>query len=278
MASNGEPIPHPTVDERVATGKAQRKRVPRSSHGQWAPPPDREPLAMLEAQATTRVEELVPIRYGRMAVSPFTFYRGAAKVMAADLASAPHSGLDVQLCGDAHLANFGGFASPDRSLVFDLNDFDETLPGPVRMGRQTAGRQLRRRRPRSRSGRKGRDQRSSPSRPRRTAKRWLPLRRCPTSTSGTPSSTPIRSSRSGVPKPSTKALKNLQRTVAKAESKDRLKALAKLTHEVDGELQFVSDPPLDRPGGRGLRRIWPRRRCKRQSTRRSAMYRRTLSG
>jgi len=120
-----------TVAERVAKGKQARAQVPRSWHGAYEPAPDRpDPVALLEAQARTRVPELVPIRYGRMLVSPFTFYRGAAKVMASDLASTPASGLNVQCCGDAHLSNFGVFASPERRLVFDINDFDETLPGP----------------------------------------------------------------------------------------------------------------------------------------------------
>ncbi len=125
------PVPHLSVAERVARGKAARKEVPRASHAKFEPPPTRaDPVALLERQAKTRVPELVPIRYGRMLVSPFTFYRGAALVMANDLASTPRSGLTVQCCGDAHLSNFGVFASPERALVFDVNDFDETLPGP----------------------------------------------------------------------------------------------------------------------------------------------------
>jgi uncharacterized protein (DUF2252 family) len=124
-------LPHLTVAERVARGKAARAEVPRSSHAAFEPPSDRaDPLELLERQARTRVPELVPIRYGRMLVSPFTFYRGAAKIMAHDLAATPRSGLNVQCCGDAHLSNFGVFASPERRLVFDINDFDETLPGP----------------------------------------------------------------------------------------------------------------------------------------------------
>ena len=124
-------VSHPTPAERAALGKAARAEVPRSSHAQFEPASDRpDPLDLLEAQAKTRVQELVPIRYGRMLVSPFTFYRGAAKIMAADLATTPNSGLQVQCCGDAHLSNFGLFASPERRLVFDINDFDETLPGP----------------------------------------------------------------------------------------------------------------------------------------------------
>lgn len=117
--------------ERARRGKSARKQVTRTSHGRWTAAPDRpDPLDVLERQAADRLVELLPIRYGRMADSPFAFLRGAAAVMAADLAAQPHTDLTVQLCGDAHLLNFGLFASPDRALLFDLNDFDETLPGP----------------------------------------------------------------------------------------------------------------------------------------------------
>ncbi len=117
--------------ESAERGRAARRDAPRSAHGDWAPAADRpDPLAVLQAQAASRVQELVPIRYGRMLVSPFTFYRGAAAVMAADLATTPRSGIVVQACGDAHISNFGGFAAPDRRVVFSPNDFDETLPGP----------------------------------------------------------------------------------------------------------------------------------------------------
>ena len=120
-----------TPDERAKLGKQARSDVPRSAHGDWEPAADRpDPVDVLEGQAKTRVPELVPLRYARMLVSPFTFYRGAAAIMAADLAATPTSGLWAQLCGDAHLSNFGGFAAPDRELVLDVNDFDETLPGP----------------------------------------------------------------------------------------------------------------------------------------------------
>jgi uncharacterized protein (DUF2252 family) len=131
-SSAGAPsVPHLTVAERIARGKQARAENPRSSHAQFEPAADRpDPIELLESQARTRVPELVPIRYGRMLVSPFTFYRGAAKLMANDLAATPRSGLKVQCCGDAHLSNFGVFASPERRLVFDINDFDETLPGP----------------------------------------------------------------------------------------------------------------------------------------------------
>jgi uncharacterized protein (DUF2252 family) len=124
-------VPHLTVAERVARGKAARAESPRSNHGRFEPASDRpDPLDLLEQQAKARVPDLVPIRYGRMLVSPFTFYRGAAKFMADDLERTPRSGITAQCCGDAHLSNFGLFASPERRLVFDLNDFDETLPGP----------------------------------------------------------------------------------------------------------------------------------------------------
>ena len=123
-------VPHFTPSERAARGRSARAECPRSSHAGFELADERDPVAILEAQAPSRVAELVPLRYGRMLVSPFTFYRGAAAVMAHDLASTPRAGLQAQLCGDAHLSNVGGFASPERTLVFDLNDFDETLPGP----------------------------------------------------------------------------------------------------------------------------------------------------
>ena len=132
MAAVGTDLPvDASPDERAAAGKAARSQAKRSSHGVWEPAGDRpDPVDVLEEQAKSRVAELVPLRYGRMLASAFAFYRGAAAVMAADLAPTPASGLTVQLCGDAHLSNFGGYAAPDRDLVFDVNDFDETLPGP----------------------------------------------------------------------------------------------------------------------------------------------------
>jgi uncharacterized protein (DUF2252 family) len=124
-------IAHPSVEERTQKGVEARKRAPRSSHAKWRPATDRpDPVELLMEQNLTREPDLVPVRHGRMMVSPFTFYRGAAKIMAADLKDTPVAGLDAQLCGDAHLSNFGLFASPERRLLFDLNDFDETLPGP----------------------------------------------------------------------------------------------------------------------------------------------------
>jgi uncharacterized protein (DUF2252 family) len=119
-----------TQDSPRLTGKELRKRASRESHAEWEPAPDRDPLGILLAQGESRVQDLLPIRYGRMSASPFAFYRGGAAIMAADLAPTPTTGVRVQACGDAHISNFGGYAAPDRRLVFDLNDFDETLPAP----------------------------------------------------------------------------------------------------------------------------------------------------
>src|SRR5664279_5308373 len=124
-------IEHPTPEARAAHGRTARATVPRASHGGWDAPATRvSPVEVLKEQAKTRVPELIPIRHARMTASPFAFYRGAAAVMAADLATTPDSGLRAQICGDAHLVNFGGFAAPDRTIIFDVNDFDETAPGP----------------------------------------------------------------------------------------------------------------------------------------------------
>ncbi|MGZ4681360.1 MAG: DUF2252 domain-containing protein [Acidimicrobiales bacterium] len=247
MTSTDEAIPaieHLSVADRAAHGKDARAKVSRTSHGEWAPAADRpDPLALLEAQETTRVPELVPIRHGRMAASPFAFYRGAANVLAADLAAVPHSGLRVQLCGDAHLANFGGFASPERSLVFDLNDFDETLPGPFEwdVKRLAASLEIA---ARSRGfDRKVRTRIVAGSvRSYREAMRAFAKMQ----------NLDVWYAHLGVDDILARwggdigqtALKTFQRSVDKVESKDRLKAESKLTRLVDGELRFVSDPPL----------------------------------
>src|SRR5687768_12507047 len=124
-------IAHPSLEERAQHGREAREHTPLDSHTGWRPAADRaDAVTLLNEQNLTRDQDLVPVRHGRMMASPFTFYRGAARVMAADLRATPTAGLDAQLCGDAHLSNFGAFASPERKLVFDVNDFDETLPGP----------------------------------------------------------------------------------------------------------------------------------------------------
>ena len=131
MAELRGPVEHLTMAERTAIGRVARADVPRSVHATWEPAARRpDPVALLEEQGESRVPELVPIRYGRMLVSPFTFYRGAAYLMASDLCEIPSTRQAAQLCGDAHLSNFGVFAAPDRRLVFSINDFDESLPGP----------------------------------------------------------------------------------------------------------------------------------------------------
>src|SRR6478752_4780721 len=126
MADLRGPVEHLTVAERTADGRTARTEVPRSVHATWEPSASRpDPVALLQEQGASRVPELVPIRYGRMLVSPFTFYRGAAYLMASDLSRSPRTGLTAQLCGDAHLSNFGVFAAADRRLIFSINDFDE---------------------------------------------------------------------------------------------------------------------------------------------------------
>ena len=129
--NDGSRTVHLSVDERRARGRAMREKTPRSSHAFWAEAPNRpDPIALLEAQATTRLPDLVPLRYARMRLSPFAFLRGSAVVMAQDLAQTPRTGIQTQLCGDCHCSNFGAYASPERALLFDINDLDETYPGP----------------------------------------------------------------------------------------------------------------------------------------------------
>ncbi len=129
--ASGAPGLYLSADERRAAGKALRDQTPRAAHGGWKPPEDRrDPVELLREANEGRIAELIPLRFSRMVQSPFAFYRGAAAIMAADLASTPTSGLRVQACGDAHLMNFGGFATPERNIFFDINDFDETLPAP----------------------------------------------------------------------------------------------------------------------------------------------------
>ncbi len=249
------PIPktvgHLSDSESKEKGKQARAKVPRDSHSVFAPSADRpDPVALLEDQAKTRVPELVPIRYGRMLVSPFTFYRGAALIMASDLATTPRSGLSAQCCGDAHLSNFGVFGSPERSLVFDCNDFDETLPGPWEwdVKRLAASVVVA-----SRGLGFSKDVRSeaivSLGRVYREAMRemadltnlevWysridienvLQLLKDQAATTGSKSEAHMAGTAS--------------KLVAKAKTKDAMKALDKLTTVVDGQRRIISDPPL----------------------------------
>jgi uncharacterized protein (DUF2252 family) len=237
-------VEHPAPAERAALGRAARDRVPRGTHASWSPPADRpSPIDLLEKQSATRVPELVPIRYGRMLVSAFTFYRGAASLMASDLASGPRTDLHTQLCGDAHLSNFGAYAAPDRTLVFDVNDFDETLPGPFEWDLKrlvasfaVAGRD----RGFNDSKRAGinataaRAYREAMHRYARMAELDLWYHRI--------SVDELADQFAAVA--SKKQMKRLEKNIAKARSKDSLRAFGKLTEVVDGEPRIRSDPPV----------------------------------
>jgi uncharacterized protein (DUF2252 family) len=233
-----------SVREREATGRLARSRVPRSTHAQWSPSQrQHDPLELLAEQAKTRVPDLVPIRYGRMAATPFGYYRGAAYPMAADLSSTPRTGLAVQLCGDAHLSNFGGFASPERDQVFDVNDFDETHVGPFEwdVKRLAASLDIASR-SRSFDPQVGKSIVAKSVRSYRETIREFATMRYLDIWYSRLDVTDI------VARWGTEARTDLkiafQKTVAKAQTRDRLKAAAKLTREVNGELRFISDPPL----------------------------------
>ncbi len=229
--------------ERVAAGRALRSEVPRSSHAELPPArADRDPLELLKSDDSTRVPELLPIRYARMAVSPFTFYRGAAQVMACDLADSPRTGLTVQACGDAHLSNFGLFASPERRLVFDINDFDETLPGPwewdvkrLATSLEVAGRE---------NGYSGKERRSiveGAVAGYRTAMRDLAGMTTLDVWYAHVAEEQLAQFASGV---SRAGHKRLSRTLAKARTKDNLGALQRFVGGRDGRPRILADPPL----------------------------------
>ncbi len=232
-----------TVSERAAAGKAARSRASRSSHGEWEPDAGRDdPVAILEGQGESRVQELLPIRYGRMAVSPFTFYRGAAAVMAADLALTPDSGLRVQACGDAHLSNFGVFAAPDRRLVFDLNDFDETLPGPWEwdLKRLAASFEIAARE--NGLKRKQRDPvlLTLGAAYREAMRDFAGTRNLDVWYARLDEET-IGAQLESV---GDKLARRVEKGAAKARAKDSMRALNRLTEQVDGERRIVSRPPL----------------------------------
>jgi uncharacterized protein (DUF2252 family) len=238
------PVEHPDVAERVAQGRAARAEVPRSAHAGWSPPADRpSPVELLEQQSASRVPELVPIRYGRMLVSAFTFYRGAAYLMASDLAGLPRTGLHTQLCGDAHLSNFGAYAAPDRTLVFDINDFDETLPGPFEwdVKRLVASFAV-----------AGRDRGFSAARRAEVNATAARAYREAMHRYATLADLDLWYSRISVDElveqfaaaASPKQMKRVEKNIAKARSKDSLRAFGKLTEIVGGEPRIRSDPPV----------------------------------
>jgi uncharacterized protein (DUF2252 family) len=233
-----------TPAERAARGKAARAQVPRDSHAEFDPPKHRpDPIALLEEQAKTRVPELVPIRWGRMMVSPFTYYRGAALPMASDLATTPVSGLAVQACGDAHLSNFGVFGSAERRLMFDVNDFDETLPGPWEwdVKRLAASLEV-----------AGRDN-DIPAKQRREivlagVSRYRQAMRefaAMTNLDVWYAAVDVTELRAQVDTQlRARQRKLLDKGLAKARTRDSMQELAKLTRIVDGRPRIVSDPPL----------------------------------
>jgi uncharacterized protein (DUF2252 family) len=244
-AGGGGPrVPHLTPSERAARGKAARAEAPRTRHAEWEPWAERpDPVALLEEQAATRVPELVPIRHGRMAASPFAFFRGAAYVMASDLAGTPRSGITVQACGDAHLSNFGGFASPERDLVFDVNDFDETLPGPWEWdvkrlaasiaiaGREKGFTAKQRQENVAAAGRQYRE----------TVRNFAGWRNLDVWYARLDRATILARFEADATAAQVQAF---EKTAAKAKRKDNTRAYERLAHTGDGEPHIVSDPPL----------------------------------
>jgi uncharacterized protein (DUF2252 family) len=248
-------IAHPSVAQRAAAGRAARQNATVSSHRGWTPAADRpDPVGLLEEQNRTREAELVPVRHGRMMASPFTFYRGAAKIMAADLKDTPRAGLIVQLCGDAHLSNFGVYASPERTLLFDLNDFDETLPGPFEYDvlRMSASFTIAARNNgftvdevRAITLRAAQSYREAMAQFAAMGTLDIWYARLSEQDLITAMDT-VRSTQKG--KSARKAVKRLEKNAikgtAKARSRDSLQALAKLAERVDGRYRIVSQPPI----------------------------------
>ncbi|HVQ17830.1 MAG TPA: DUF2252 domain-containing protein [Actinomycetes bacterium] len=235
---------HLSPAQRADLGKAARQKSPRKCLGEWQPVSDRaDPIAVLEAQGTTRLPELVPLRYGRMLASPFTFYRGAAAIMAADLAATPTSGLTVQACGDAHLSNFGLFGSPERRLVFDINDFDETLPGPWEWDVKRLAASL---------AIAGRNNGFSAAERRKVVLATAAGYRRAVLEFAAQSNMEVWYARAnlerGLPRMremlGKKGFAQAQKVASKAMAKDSTQALVRLTHLVDGERRIIHDPPL----------------------------------
>jgi uncharacterized protein (DUF2252 family) len=237
-------IEHFTVAERAAGGKAVREDVPRRAHGEWEPAPHRpDPVELLEAQAESRLPELAPIRYGRMLISPFTFFRGGAYLMAHDLAESPRTGLRAQLCGDAHLSNFGVFAAPDRRLVFSVNDFDETLPGPFEwdLKRLVSSFTVAARDRGFDAKLRSRINTTVTSAYRHAMHEFAGMRNLDLWYTRIDIDDVARDLRSSATAAETK---RMDKDLAKARAKDSLRAFGKLTRLVDGEPRIISDPPL----------------------------------
>ena len=238
------PVAPQTPSERAAHGKLLRHQTPRESHAEFRPDHERpDPISLLEHQAESRVPQLVPIRYGRMLVSPFTFYRGAALIMAHDLAGSAQTGLRTQLCGDAHLSNFGAFASPERALVFDLNDFDETAPGPWEWDvKRLAASLMIAARDRQFSSKEADAITATAVRTyRETMREFSKMGNLAVWYAHFDLDTALTQYRSAVDKPQ---LKRAEKNIAKARTKDSMAAFEKLTTVVDGQPRIVSDPPL----------------------------------
>jgi uncharacterized protein (DUF2252 family) len=247
-------IAHPSVDDRRARGKQAQDQTPLSTHTGWTPATDRpDPVALLEEQDATREPDLVPVRHGRMMLSPFTFYRGAAKIMAADLKDTPTAALDVQLCGDAHLSNFGAFASPERRLLFSLNDFDETLPGPFEydVKRLAASFTI--------AGRNNGFAKADTRTATRASVAAYREAMAGFAAMGTMDiwyahlaedellkgiRAAAKAPRKGEAKAAKRARKTAQKALAKAHTRDSLQALSKLGELVDGRYRIVSQPPI----------------------------------
>ena len=233
-----------TPAERAARGKAARAEVPRDSHAVFDPPSDRaDPIALLEEQARSRVPELVPVRWGRMVVSPFTYYRGAALPMASDLATTPVSGIAVQACGDAHLSNFGLFGSAERRLMFDVNDFDETLPGPWEwdVKRLAASLEVASRENQFPAKQRREIVMAAASQYRQAMRNFAGM----TSLEVWYAHADIDQLRAQFnTQLQARQKKVLDKGLAKARTRDSMEQLAKLTRMVDGRPRIISEPPL----------------------------------
>jgi uncharacterized protein (DUF2252 family) len=267
---------HMTPDERADRGKAARAAVPRESHGVFDPSPDRpDPIDLLEDQSVSRVPELVPVRYGRMMVSPFTYYRGAALPMASDLATTPASGLAVQACGDAHLSNFGVFGSAEHRLVFDINDFDETLPGPWEWDVKRLAASLEvAARERGFPGKKRREIVAATVASYRNAMRDFAAMTVLDVWYAVADTDRLRTQFGSQLK--ARQRKVLEKGRAKALTSDSMQAVGKLTRMVDGRPRIVSDPPLLVPVSELMAGQMDRKAIQAQMSDLIAGYRRTL--